>query len=267
MNGLGPLISEAVQDAVRRRLVYVVGAICLMSLLGLDSCSSMLPSTIEVNGEPVDMGSTVAASAGLVTFVIMGLWVITLAGVLAADQLRETLEDGSAALTLARPVSRTTFALGRLAGVLTVAWAAAGFLLCVSAYLLSSRHAVPMAPAFLAVIACALSAFTLATWSMAASLAMPRVATTLLVFAVVGMVTLTNAIGAAVEIPGIFGLVNEYGPPLASSMIGSLASWLPENAAASLRIDNVETFARLALWAAAGLGTLLFSIRRIELGR
>jgi ABC-type transport system involved in multi-copper enzyme maturation permease subunit len=267
MNGLGPLISEAIQDAVRRRLVYVVGAICLMSALGLDSCSSMLPSTIEVNDEPVEMGATVAASAGLVTFVILGLWVITLAGVLAADQLRESLEDGSAALTLARPVSRTTFVLGRLAGVLTVAWAATGFLLGISAYLLSSRHAVPLAPAILAVLACVLSGFTLATWSMAASLVLPRVATTLLVFAVVGMVTITNAIGAAVEIPGIFGLVNEYGPPLASSMIGSLAAWLPEDAAAGLRVDSVETFMRLALWAAGGLGTLLFSIRRIEIGR
>ena len=46
MNGLGPLISEAVQDAVRRRLAYVVAAVCLLSVLVLDSCTMTGPRRV-----------------------------------------------------------------------------------------------------------------------------------------------------------------------------------------------------------------------------
>ena len=267
MNGLGPLISEAVQDAVRRRLAYVVAAVCLLSVLVLDSCTVMLPSTIEMNGEPVDVGSGIASGAGLVTFVVLGLWVVTLAGVLAADQLRETLEDGSAALALARPVSRLSFALARLAGVLTIAWWAGAFLLGAAAFLLASRHAVPMAPAVGAAAACALGGLSLAGWSMTASLLLPRVATTLLVLATVGLIAITNAIGAATELTGFFRLLNDLGPPFASTVIVSLASWLPETAADGLRIDAMDAWARLIAWTLAGLGALAVSIQRIEIGR
>lgn len=267
MRGLGPLIAEAVQDAVRRRLAYVVGAVCLLSVLALDGCTAMLPSTVEVNGEPMDVGSAVASGAGLVTFVVLGLWVVTLAGVLAADQLRETLEDGSATLALARPISRLSFATARLVGVLAIAWGAGAFLLGSAAFLLASRHDVPMAPASGAAAACALGGLALAGWSMTASLVLPRIATTLLVFAIVGMVALTNAIGAATGIGGFFGLVNDFGPPFASTVIVSLSAWLPVAAQEALRIDPVEVWVRLCAWTLAGLVALVLSIRRVELGR
>ena len=267
MSGLGPLILEAVHDAVRRRLAYVVAAVCLLSVLVLDSCTAMLPSTLEVNGEPVDVGSAVASGAGLVTFVVLGLWVITLAGVLAADQLRETLEDGSATLALARPVSRISFAAARLVGVLSIAWGAGAFLLGAAAFLLASRHAVPMAPAGGAALACALGGLALAGWSMTASLFLPRIATTLLVFTLVGLVALTNAIGSATELGGFFQLLNDFGPPFASTLIVSLSSWLPEAAAEGLRIDAAEPWVRLLAWTGAGLAALAISIRRIEIGR
>lgn len=267
MNGLGPLISEAIQDAVRRRLAYVVAAVCLLSVLVLDSCTAMLPSTVEVNGEPMDLGAGVASGAGLVTFVILGLWVITLAGVLAADQLRETIEDGSATLALARPVSRVSFALARLVGVLTIALGAGAFLLGSAAFLLASRHEVPMDPALGAAFAAALGGLALAGWSMAASLVLPRIATTLLVFVLVGTIALTNAIGAATELGGLFGFVNDYGPPFASTVIVSLASWLPEAAIESLRINASEVWIRLGIWALMGLAALFYAIRRIEIGR
>ena len=267
MNGLLPLALESIQDAVRRRLAYVVGAVCVVSMFVLDSCTAMLPSTVEVNGMPVEVDVAVASGAGLVTFVTLGLWLITLAGVLAADQLREPLEDGSATLALARPVSRLSFVLARLIGVLAISWTAIAALLGTAAYLLASRHGVPMAPASGAALACALGCVVLAAWSMTISIALPRIATTLLVFGIVGLVALANAIGAAVELTGLLGLVDAYGPPLASSMIGALASWLPENMLAGLRGDPATMWVRLIVWAAAGVAALTIAIRRIELGR
>lgn len=267
MNGLAPLISEAVQDAIRRRLAYVVAAVCLISVLILDGCTAMLPSTMEVNGEQMDVGAAVANGAGLVTFVVLGLWVITLAGVLAADQLRETIEDGSATLALARPISRSSFALARLVGVLTIAWSAGAVLLGAAAFLLASRHEVPMGPASGAALASALGGLCLAGWSMSASLVLPRIATTLLVFVLVGTIALTNFIGAATEVGGLFGLINDYGPPFASTVIVSLAAWLPESAIESLRVDPTDVWIRLSAWTVAGVASLLLMIRRIELGR
>ena len=195
------------------------------------------------------------------------LWLIVLAGVLAADQLRETLEDGSATLALARPVSRTSFALARLVGVLSVSWSAAVFMLGAAAYLLASRHGVPFAPALGALAACALSGLTVAAWAMSISLVLPRVATTLLVFVVVGITALANSIGAGAELGGFLGQVDALGPPFAGSMIVALSPWLPEAALEGLRTDPIGTWVRLGFWAALGLGVLGYSIRRIEIGR
>jgi ABC-type transport system involved in multi-copper enzyme maturation permease subunit len=267
VNGLAVLTLEAIQDAVRRRLAYVVAGVCVLSVLVLDSCTALLPSTLQVNGELVDVGSGVANGAGLVTFVVLGMWVVTLAGVLAADQLRETLEDGSATLALARPVSRRTFALARLFGVLVFAWGAGAFLLGSAALMLSERHDVSMAPAVGAAVATTLGGLALAAWSMAASLVMARIATTLLVFSLVAVVVLANAVGAAVDLDGFFGAVNDFGPPFASAVIVSLVSWLPEAAAEGLRIDAGEVWVRLLAWTVAGLAVLGLAIRRVELGR
>lgn len=267
MNGLGVLTLEAIQDAVRRRLAYVVAGVCALSVLVLDSCTAMLPSTMEVNGELVEVGAGVASGAGLVTFVVLGMWIVVLAGVLAADQLRETLEDGSATLALARPVSRLSFALARLLGVLVFAWGAGAILLGSAAFMLSSRHEVSMAPALGAALATTLGGLTLAAWSMSASLFMARIATTLVAFALVAVVLVSNAVGAAADLGGFFGAVNDFGPPLASTVIVSLSSWLPEQAAAALTIDATEVWLRLIAWTAAGLAVLAAGVRRIELGR
>ena len=60
MNGLAVLTVEALLDAVRRRLALVVAGVCLLSILMLDSCTGSLPSSMTLNGEQVDIGTTVA---------------------------------------------------------------------------------------------------------------------------------------------------------------------------------------------------------------
>jgi len=267
MNGLGALTREAVLDAVRRKLALAVAVSCVLSVMVLDSCTTMMGAHFEINGEAVDASAFIAGGAGALTLVVLTLWLVTLAGVLAADQLRQTLEDGTATLAMARPVSRFVFGLARLAGVLAIAWGAAVALMGAAAFLLGSRNGLALGPAALAGAACLLGSLAMAAWAMTASLYLPRVATILLVFAAVGAVALANAIGAVTGIGGFFGWVDRYGPPFASTAIVALTTWLPQTAQDGMRIEAFDVWARLGLWTAAGLAALFVSLRRIEIGR
>ena len=204
-----------------------------------------------------------AGALGLVVMVVLGLWTQVLAGVLASDHLAEPLADGSATLALARPVSRGGFALSRLTGVLVLSFATGALLLTVTALLLSQRQDLAPGPAVAAGLACALGCVSVSGLAMAASLYLPRVATALLVFALVWGVALVNAIGqAGAELRGVLGAVDRFGPPLASSMIVALAPWL-DSATVSGAATDVAV--RGLVWAAASAGLVVVAFRRLEL--
>jgi len=191
MNGFGPLAREAIADALRRRIAAAVALAALVSVLMLESCTSCSPS-VNVNGQLREM-SELAGPAGLGAFVVLGLWVIALAGVLAADHLQSTLEDGSALLALARPIARDSFALARLAGVLGLAFCAGLVMLGSAAALLATRSGLPVAPALAAGAACTLGCIAVAALAMTASLLLPRAATLLLVLGGVWLSAFANA--------------------------------------------------------------------------
>jgi ABC-type transport system involved in multi-copper enzyme maturation permease subunit len=260
MRSFGWLTLEAFADALRRRTAAALAFACLISLLMLDRCTSCAPR-IEVGGEIREL-TELAGAAGLGVFVVLGLWLVALAGVLAADHLRSTLEDGSAVLSLARPVSRDGFALARLAGVLGLAFAAGLVVLGAAAGLLAARGGVPLGPALGAGFACALGCITVAALAMTASLALPRAATLLLVLGGVALVALANGLGTLGELEGWLGALDRLGPPLASSMVHALAPWLPS---ATLPERSEQVFARLVAWAIASLFALVFAFRRVEL--
>jgi hypothetical protein len=89
MSAFGWLAREALADALRRRIAAAVAVAALVSVAMLDSCTSCAPS-VTVDGEVREL-TELAGAAGLGTFVMLGLWVIALAGVLASDHLRATL--------------------------------------------------------------------------------------------------------------------------------------------------------------------------------
>lgn len=256
------LFQEALSDAFRRRIAAGVAVAALLSVMMLESCTSCAPS-ITVNGEQRELGELVGA-AGFGVYLVLGLWVIALAGVLASDHLRSALDDGSATLSLARPVPREAFALARLAGVLGVAGGAGGLVLGAAAFLLTTRNELPLLPALIGAGACALGALVVGALAMAASLVLPRVATVLLVFGGIGLVTLANGIAPFAEGQGWLGLVDRFGPPLASSLALALGPWLDSVAVPG---DGVQLTARLVAWAIASLLALAFGFRRMELGQ
>ena len=120
MSGFSVLAVEALRDAVRRRIVMAIVVLSLLSLMVVDSCTACAAGEVTINGEVRSLND-VAGAAGANLYAWLGLWIVVLAGLLASDHLQQTLEDGSANLCLARPVSRTAFAMARLAGALAVA--------------------------------------------------------------------------------------------------------------------------------------------------
>lgn len=260
MNGFGWLAREAIADALRRRIAAAVAAAALVSVALLDSCTACSPS-FEVNGEMREL-TELAGPAGLGTFVLLGLWLITLAGVIAADHLRSTLDDGSTLLALARPVSRDAFALARLAGVLGLTGAAGLVMLGAATGLLAARSGLAVEPALAAGAACAAGCVAVAALAMTASLALPRAATLLLVGGFVWLTAFANSVAAVTPLGGWLGALDRTGPPFGAAMALALAPWLEGIA---IQGDPVRVNARLAAWAIGAVLLLVYAFRRVEL--
>ena len=256
------LTLEAIRDAIRRRIVAVVAGISLLSLMLIDRCTSFRAGTMTLNDAELDP-LNVEGWTSSITFGVLGLWVIVLAGVLAAEHLAHTLTDGSAVHTLSRPVGRSTFALARLTGALIIALATGVLLLGGTAFFVYTRYELPLGPAALAGLLCALAAIATGALAMSVSLYLPHIASVLLIFAYVGTVTLANGISLlAGEPSGILGVVDRYGPPLCTAMAFALSPWIqplgPEPATGAVAL-------RLFLWAGGGLLLLRFVFQRVEL--
>jgi hypothetical protein len=232
MNGFGWLAREAIADALRRRIAAAVALAALVSVAMLESCTSCSPS-VTMNGELREL-----------------------------SELAGTLDDGSALLALARPISRDSFALSRLAGVLGLSFSAGLVMLGSAAALLATRSGLPVAPSLAAGAACALGCVAVAALAMTASLALPRAATLLLVIGGVWLSAFANALGSFAEIGGWLGALDRLGPPLASAMALALAPWLEGVAISG---DPVRIYARLTVWAIAGVLALIYAFRRVEL--
>jgi len=256
------LAVDALRDALGRRIVPVLVVICILSIMTLDSCTSCAPPQIEVNGAPQTLEG-LPGGMGLITVVVLGLWVIILAGVLSADHLRNTLEEGYASLALARPVSRTSYAFARLAGSLGVALGVGALLLCAASYLVAARAGLPLGPVLGCALACVLGAITVGALSMTLSLHLPRLPSVLLVFASVGVITLANVLGATrVDPGGWLSAIDHWGPPLAAGLAAPLQDWLPPG---YTQLESGPLFLRLLLWSAIALFQLGFEFRRLEI--
>lgn len=258
------LAFEALHDGVRRRIVPVIVAISLISLLAIDNCTGCASSSITVNGEAVDVGAA-AGWGGALMFVVLGLWTMVLAGVLASDHLAQPLADGTAALILARPVGRSAYALARLAGSLVISLATGALLLSATALLLHARAGVPLGPAVWGLAACALGALCVGAFATIASLVLPQIATTLLVLVAVAWIASVNLLtqfGATLE--GFHGAVDRFGPPLASALVLALSPWIES---VDVKGAPIAVGLRLVVWAGIGVALLVVGFRRIELGR
>jgi ABC-type transport system involved in multi-copper enzyme maturation permease subunit len=252
---LQTLTREAVNDAVRRRIVIVILAICLLSLATVHNCTTC-DANLKVSS-PVDF----IGRAGIVTLCLLALWTMVLAGLLASDQLAQSMVDGRALLVLSRPVSRDAFALSRLAGSLVVAYGAGLLLLGGASFFLIAWGGFPIAPALFAILACFLSCITVAALAMSVSLYLPRVASFMVIVVVIGVVGGVNLFAVSTgHVAGFYASIHAYGPPLASSIVLALAPWAHDTP----DLNAAGIVLRLFLWAAGCIGLLLVNFRHQE---
>ena len=256
------LTREALADAVRRRIAGVVAVFALVSLLFVDSCTSCSP-TITSQGQEIPL-QQLAGAGGLMVALVLSLWSIVMAGILASDHLAEPLEDGSALLLLSRPISRGTYALTRLGGSWLLAAATAALLLAVTGVLLQQRQGLPAEQLLGAWLACLLSAWTVGALAMTASLWLPRAITALLVFGGVWLLAgLEIAARLGAELSGLPLLIDTFGPPIASGIIVALSPWL--EGAREIQGSPVLIVSRALVWCGASSALLVLGFRRIEL--
>jgi hypothetical protein len=214
------------------------------------------------DGKAVELPE-VAGIGALAVMIACALWTMLLAGFLASDHLAEPLEDGSAALLLARPVGRGRFALARLAGALALALASGAALLFATGALLHARQGLPWWPALPAFAACAAGAATVGALAMLASLYLPRVATVLLVMMGVAGVAAVNVAGLfGAELGGLAGAVQRFGPPLVSPVALALREWIAPTA---LPGDALTLALRQIAWMLASAAALVHAFRRVDL--
>ena len=262
------LAVEAFRDGLRRRLAFVVAIALVLGLASAQSCTRMGVGDLTLNGQDIDP-HTVAGFIAPMLYAFQALTVLAIAGLVAADHLARPLAEGNAVLWLARPVSRATWAGARLAGALGIALAAGAALLGSTAALLVVRQGVAVGPALVGAGATALGALVVASFAMAASLALGRSAVSLLVLMGLGVVVIANGFGVAaglahpgIEYGGFLGAVDRYGPPLLTSIAAAVVSWNPHVEPGGILLP---TLARLALWAAAGVALVLFLFHRREI--
>jgi hypothetical protein len=261
------LAVQAARDALRRPLALAVLVVLAAALQAADACSGVGQVDLTWGERPLDR----SIAAGLVApllFAFQGVAVVVIAGLLAADHLARPLAEGSAALWLARPVSRAAYAGARLAGALAVALGAGALLLGGTTALLALRHQVALVPAAAGALAVALGAVVTAALAMTASLALGRVAVWILVVVGVPLQAFANAmvLGVALFRPDVdvpfFGAIDRFGPPLGTALLAGLAPWNPHvDATGAL----VPALLRLSAWALAGVAFLLLAFRQLEI--
>ena len=256
------LAREALADALRRRLVLAIAVASLLSLQAVNSCTSCGTATIVRDGQVVELPQ-VAGMGALTLMIACALWTLLLAGFLASDHLAEPLDDGSAALLLARPVGRGRFALARLAGALAIALASGAVLLLATGGLLHARQGLPWWPALPAFAACAAGAATVGALAMLASLYLPRIATVLLVMmGVAGIAGVNVAALFGAELGGLAGAVQRFGPPLVSPVALALRDWIAPTAVPG---DALTLALRQIAWMLASAAALVHAFRRVDL--
>lgn len=261
------LTTEAIRDASRRRIVAAIVLLSLGSLLLIDGCTTCSGGEVSINGEARNI-QDLAGATGTILFVVLGLWVCLLAGILGSDHLQQTLDDGSASLCLSRPVSRRQFALARLVGALSVALGSGLVLLGFTAALLHVRSGLPLEPALGATFACVLGATTCGAIGMTLSLLLPRLASLLAVFACIAGTALANVAARVDPGPGLLSIIDQAGPPLAAAMWTALDPWIDAVSLAGTA-DPATALAsvwlRLALWAAGSVAALAWTFQRHEI--
>jgi ABC-type transport system involved in multi-copper enzyme maturation permease subunit len=113
---LWPIAKITIKECLRFRVLYFIFGIALLFIIAGKGCS---PGTVKGKGIFFDESALVSLAMN-VAFHGIAFWSMVLCGLLAVQALPREIESGTAALTLSRPVSRSTFVAGKLLAVCAV---------------------------------------------------------------------------------------------------------------------------------------------------
>lgn len=257
-----PLTFEAVRDGLRSRAglgVALAGILCLMIV---HRCTGLEVVASGFDGREIDP-TAMTRMLGPVLYGMVALFLVAAVGLVAADGLARPIEEGSVSLWLARPVSRSTYALARLAGALLLGGGTGVVVLLAATGLLNLRHGLALGPGALGAAIFFFEAIVVAGIAMAASLVLPRLVTLFLVVLWIQLVVFANTAHMLGARPGGWlGTMEQMGPPLGTALLFAVSPWV-----------GVETnfeqaawvFGRLGAWAIASALLVVVAFRRIEL--
>ena len=265
MTAFSVLAREALRDAARRRALVAAAVASALAGLAIVRCGHC-EASISVQGEALSaQAGQVAALARIASVALIALWTYAVAALLASDALAAAIEDGVAEAVLARPVSRDTFVLARLAGVWAGAFALGAVLLALAVGLAGDHASLKITTVLRAGLAIGIVSWGIAALAMVVSLWLPRAATLLLLGAV-------GAAAVGIEVTGLFGgrpggfagAVVRYGPAWLAAPVSTLAAWLSD---LSWSGPPPWAHARAIAWAALATCALVARFRRLELPR
>lgn len=252
---------EALRDAIRSGVgvFAVVGAI-LVAVFA-ERCTLGESGVLVVNGRVIGMEEG-ARLLGPVVYGVSAFCFVLIAGFVACDGLARPLGDGSALLWLARPVTRTAYALSRLLGALALAVGVGAVVLVGIAGLLDARLGLAMGPALWGLAACALDAWVVAAVAMALGLWLPRVVALAIVTIWTQLVVFSNGVHLVMDTGGgTLAAIERFGPPLGTAVLHALAPWY-----SSLPVgpDAAWVALRLVAWGAGATLVMVLAFRRME---
>jgi ABC-type transport system involved in multi-copper enzyme maturation permease subunit len=252
---------ESLRDAARRRVVPAVLVLCFLTLFMLNSCTSC-SANMQVESN-IAGGLEILGWGGIAAFTSLALWMVALSGLLAADHLSSALDDGTAQLVLARPVSRATFVLSRLFGSVAVSLIAGLIMQGGATFFFATRAALPIGPALISMLATAISCICFSAVAMFSSLYMNRLVTVLILLVLLVVMSILSLMAlSGVELEGIYGAMERMGPTFTTTITASLLPWAQRELVTS---ETALIWARLLGWTIGAVAVLLTAFGRREM--
>jgi hypothetical protein len=180
VSAFSAIARDALRDAARRRGLVAAAVASAIAALAVARCGHC-EAAVSVQGQTLStQAGELAVVGAIASIALIALWTYAVAALLASDGLAAALEDGVAEAVLARPVSRDTFVLARLAGAWSGAFALGAALLALALGLAADQPGVTLLPALRALLCVGVAAWSVAALAMCVSLSLPRAATLLL---------------------------------------------------------------------------------------
>lgn len=256
------LTADAVRDGLRNRVGLFALVFALLVGLLADRCTGLGFGSLVLNGREFDLRDG-ARLAGPLIYATSALLLVLIAAFLASDGLARPLSEGTAAIWLARPVGRGSYALSRLAGSLGITLAAGWGVLLVVTALLHLRFGLSLGPGVTGLLIFAADAWVVGAAAMTLALLLPRVVALGAVLLLTQLLVLSNVLATAGSTSG--GLLESFerwGPPLGTALVYALSPWFSASVSTA---EWIDVCVRLLAWAAGTSALLVLLFRRLEL--